>query len=555
MQLSLSFIVLLASLFAISSVTEQADARPLKRAQKAGVITLPLKRVAQRSDIHPQVYLQQHINRSHRRLARMTGRAQPDKRELESALHKRVSSIEARGFRVGRPMASSNTAALTANAAAAPPSSGSAIGDIIAAITGGGKKKGKGKAKGAAAGAGAGAAAGAATGAATGAAAGGANSSSTANSTATGSSTGGIDPVDVAAATNGGLTAANAPTTKNSLGLDIEANDVGYIATVQMGTPPRDFKLLMDSGSADLWVGAEGCQTADATTGQTSGDCGNHTFLGTQSSSSFTDTKQQFQVTYGSGAVAGDIVTDNLNVGGLALNAHTFGVALLETDDFSSDSTDFDGLMGLAQSTLSEQKTLTPVESLAKAGLITDAITSYKISRLADQKNDGEITFGALDDTKFDAATLTELKNVNTDGFWEANLDAISVGGQDAGLTGRTAILDTGTTLIIAPPNDAQTVMSAIPGAKSDGQGGFTIPCTSNTTISMTFGGQQFDIDPRDLAFVPVDPTDLTGDCVAGISSGQVGGADEWLVGDVFLKNAYFSTDVTKNTLSLAKLV
>lgn len=37
------------------------------------------------------------------------------------------------------------------------------------------------------------------------------------------------------------------------------ANDVGYLATIQMGTPPQNFLLLMDSGSADLWVGAENC--------------------------------------------------------------------------------------------------------------------------------------------------------------------------------------------------------------------------------------------------------------------------------------------------------
>jgi hypothetical protein len=43
---------------------------------------------------------------------------------------------------------------------------------------------------------------------------------------------------------------------------------------------------------------------------------------------------------------------------------------------------------------LSEQKTDTPPEALAKAGLIDKAIVSYKISRLADNKNDGEITFG-----------------------------------------------------------------------------------------------------------------------------------------------------------------
>ncbi|KAK7690623.1 hypothetical protein QCA50_005722 [Cerrena zonata] len=92
-----------------------------------------------------------------------------------------------------------------------------------------------------------------------------------------------------------------------------------------MGTPPRDFKLLMDSGSADLWVGGEACQSQDG------GDCGNHVFLGAQSSSSFVDTKQQFQVTYGSGAVAGDIVTDDITVAGLTLAKHTFGVAAVES--------------------------------------------------------------------------------------------------------------------------------------------------------------------------------------------------------------------------------
>ena len=38
-------------------------------------------------------------------------------------------------------------------------------------------------------------------------------------------------------------------------------NDAGYIATIQVGTPPRDFSVLMDSGSGDFWVGGEGCKT------------------------------------------------------------------------------------------------------------------------------------------------------------------------------------------------------------------------------------------------------------------------------------------------------
>jgi len=410
-----------------------------------------------------------------------------------------------------------------------------------AAGAGAGVGVGAGAGAGAGAGTGAGAGAGAGTGAGTGtgAGAGAGAGASSANGTATTGTTALAD----------GVTAANQPSTANSLGLDIEANDIGYLATIQMGTPPRDFSILMDSGSADLWVGAENCVS------EAGGGCGNHEFLGAQSSSSFQDTQTPFSITYGSGAVSGNIVTDDISVAGLALPKHTFGVATTESVEFSDNSTPFDGLMGLAQSTLSTQKTDTPIEALAKQGLVKAAITSYKISRVADGANDGEITFGDLDNTKFDPATLITVNNVNAQGFWEADMAAVTVDGTDLGLKGRTAILDTGTTLIIAPAADAAAIHKNIQGAKSDGQGGFTVPCQTKASVALTFGGTSFAIDPRDIAFQPLDPADPTGDCVSGIASGNIGGAQEWLVGDVFLKNAYFSTNVDKNSLSLAKLV
>ena len=224
----------------------------------------------------------------------------------------------------------------------------------------------------------------------------------------------------------------------------------------------------------------------------------------------------------------GDIISDNVNLAGLALDKHVFGVALVESDNFASDTTKFDGLMGLAKSTLSNQGVLTPVESLAQQGLISEAITSYKLSRVSSGVNDGEITFGGLDSTKFDSSTLVTFQNVNPNGFWEGNVDA-SVNGEDLGLQGRTAILDTGTTLIIAPPADAEAVHAKIPGSKSDGQGGFTIPCTNTAVVSLAFGGQSFDINSTDLLFAPVNQNDLTGDCISGISSGQIGGPTQWL--------------------------
>ncbi|THG95238.1 hypothetical protein EW026_g6382 [Hermanssonia centrifuga] len=493
MQLGLSFSLLLATL--LFSLSSGVQAAPAKR---GGLITLPLKRITHlRDDVHPTILLQQHINRGLKRHAYMTGRSAPTKRELQENIDKRLY-LPASGPGSRKP----KSKRYNRQGVAAHGVTGSELISNKAAAKKTGKAKAVGakgaKGKGAAA---KGAAAAGAAGAAVGAGAAGAAGAAANSSSNTGP---GFSEVDLDAANNGGLTVADAPATANSLGLDIEANDVGYIATIQMGTPPQNYNLLMDSGSADLWVGGENCVS------QSGGGCGNHTFLGTQSSSTFVDSGKPFAVTYGSGNVAGDIVTDNINVAGLALNAHTFGVATSESVDFSSDQTPFDGLMGLAQS---------------------------------------------VDPTKFSANTLVTFANVNTQGFWEGAMTAVTVNGQDLGLQGRTAILDTGTTLVIAPPADAAAVHEAIPGAASDGQGGFTIPCTSTASVALTFGGQAFAIDPRDLLFAPVDPTDLTGDCVSGISSGQIGGADEWLVGDVFLKNAYFSTDVTNNQISLAELV
>ncbi|KAK0450070.1 acid protease [Armillaria borealis] len=499
MNLSLSFYALLAGvLLALSA--QDADAHPVIK--RGGSATLPLKRIQQRSDLHPQILHQQNINRALRRLARMTGRQAPSDAELRRNLEKRVASLENDPVykRYHRYTPPGNSKRFNRDGVS---------GSRVNAVVGRKHSHNQGSNNGA-----------------NGATA----SASASNSTATtaASATNGTTAVSSASdAASSDVTVANTPTTANSLGLDIESDDVGYLATIQMGTPPQDFLLLMDSGSADTWVGGENCQSEEG------GDCSPMALVLFRVPSSRTTWLWP----------------------GLSLDAHTFGVATTESVDFSSDSTPFDGLMGLAQSTLSNEGVLTPVESLAKGGLIDAAITSFKISRLADNLNDGEVTFGALDTSKFDSNTLVTVDNQSQDGFWEGAMDSITVDGTDTGLSGRLAILDTGTTLIIAPESDAVAVHKLISGAQSAGQGSFTIPCTANTSVALTFGGQEFAIDARDLAFTPVDANDPTGDCVSGISSGNVGADNEWLVGDVFLKNAYFSVNVNANSISLAKLV
>jgi hypothetical protein len=52
----------------------------------------------------------------------------------------------------------------------------------------------------------------------------------------------------------------------------------------------------------------------------------------------------------------------------------------------------FDGLLGTAKSTLSNQKVLTPIEALAKAGTLSGAFVGYALGRVSDSENIGKYT-------------------------------------------------------------------------------------------------------------------------------------------------------------------
>jgi hypothetical protein len=362
---------------------------------------------------------------------------------------------------------------------------------------------------------------------------------------ATPDGSGGFPKSAWAAANSGGVQKAKAPTAKDSLGLDIEANDVGYVATVQIGSASTPFRLLIDSGSADTWVPSTACDNCSD----------QHQRLGKKISSSFRGSQKPFSITYGTGSVSGILAQDRLMIAGLKLSNHTIGLAHKESSDFSDPSVPFDGLMGLAQQKLANSRSPTPIDALYAARLVSAPVMGYHLARAADSNNDGEVTFGGVDASKF-KGQLVEVPNVSTQGFWEIKLDGVKFGGKTiASLSkGRTAILDTGTTLIVAPQADADAVHRAIPGAKSDGQGGYTIPCTTTGAVTFSFGGREWPMTPNDMKFLPVDSQNLKGDCISSISAGDVGQANEWLVGAAFLRNIYLATNTKSNSVGLGAL-
>ncbi|MCO5585040.1 hypothetical protein L7F22_038972 [Adiantum nelumboides] len=345
------------------------------------------------------------------------------------------------------------------------------------------------------------------------------------------------------------LLKASPVTAANSLGLSIEANNIGYVATVQFGAKKTPFKMLIDSGSADTWVPSSKCNK-----------CGkSQQKLSKSVSNSLQTSKQQWSITYGTGNAKGYLATDDLIIAGMNLKNYKFALATEESDDFSSSP--FDGLMGLAQETLSNSQSPTPIDALYNGKLVSAPVMGYKLgdATTASGKraatNDGEVTFGGVDSAKY-TGKLVEIPNVSQQGFYEIPIQGVSVNGKaiDGLSTGRTSILDTGTSLMVAPQKDAEAVHALIPGAKSDGQGGFTVPCTTNSTLSFKFGGQDWPLLARDLIFVPVDNNKPNGDCISSLGGGDVGQQGEWLVGAAALKRLYFATNAQKNVIGLGKL-
>ncbi|KAJ7735856.1 aspartic peptidase domain-containing protein [Mycena maculata] len=323
-----------------------------------------------------------------------------------------------------------------------------------------------------------------------------------------------------------------------------DEGDNQYLTTVQIGTPPRNFSIILDSGSSFFWV--ESAEECNVNSGGCVGKQRNPTFLSGPQSSSFVNTLRPWNEEYGSGSASGDIVTDKVVLGGIHINNLSFGLAHEISAEFL-EPTLANGLMGLAKAG-SSNGVATAVQTLKESRLISATITSYRLPRSLDHINNGEVTFGGLDHNKFDNSTLVTL-NATNDDLWFVPLGQVSVNGATVSVSGsRKALMDTGTTFLLVPSTDIDALHANIPGAKKTGSGSYTIPCSTNASVAFEFAGKSFAINPEDLT-----NSRATGDCRSRIAVGSQ--ANQWTLGDTFLKSVYFSTNADDNTISLARPV
>lgn len=144
---------------------------------------------------------------------------------------------------------------------------------------------------------------------------------------------------------------------------DTHPDDSEYLCQVSLGTPAQNLTLDFDTGSSDLWVWS----TSLPKKTQESGKAAGHTIFDPSKSSTWQlQSSSTWQISYGdSSSASGEVGTDTVTLGGLAIKNQAVEIADKISDQFVQSAGD--GLLGLAWgniNTVQPSPVQTPVENM-----------------------------------------------------------------------------------------------------------------------------------------------------------------------------------------------
>jgi len=309
-----------------------------------------------------------------------------------------------------------------------------------------------------------------------------------------------------------------------------------YFSEIEIGTPPQKFKVILDTGSSNLWVPSKQCGSIA---------CYLHSKYDSGASSTFKANQTRFEITYGSGSLSGFVSQDTVKIGDLTIKKQDFAEATSEPG-LAFAFGRFDGILGLGYDTISVNKIVPPFYQMVNQGLLDEPVFAFYLGS-TDQES--EVVFGGTDKDHYTGKMFT--LPIRRKAYWEVAFDSITFGKDTAGFDNMGAILDTGTSLIALPTTVADLLNSQI-GAKKSYNGQFTVECSKRDSLpdlTFTLSGHDFTIGPYDYIL------EVSGSCISafmGMDFPEPVGPLA-ILGDAFLRRWYSVYDLDKNTVGLAK--
>ncbi|RDB26453.1 Vacuolar aspartic protease [Hypsizygus marmoreus] len=232
----------------------------------------------------------------------------------------------------------------------------------------------------------------------------------------------------------------------------------------------------------------------------------------------------KFSIHYGSGSMEGFVSNDVLTIGDLAIKKQDFAeatksLALL----LHSESTSFDGILGLAYDTISVNHITPPFYNLINQGLIDEPVFSFRVG--PSEEDGGEATFGGIDSSAY-KGKITAREHQRSYRYWNLSHCTSHRYGRDA-----------------QHPDWCQEVMEW-----NNNQ----VDCSKVPNLpelSFYFGGKPYPLKGSDYIL------EVQGTCISAFTGLDINlpGGSLWIIGDVFLRKYFTVYDLGRNAVGFAE--
>ncbi|XP_054659849.1 pepsin B-like [Grus americana] len=315
--------------------------------------------------------------------------------------------------------------------------------------------------------------------------------------------------------------------------------DSFYFGEISIGTPPQNFLVLFDTGSANLWVPSTYCQTPA---------CANRARFNPSLSSTFSGIGVTYTLSYGFGDLLVALGYDTVTIQNIIIRNQEFGLSL-DKPSRPFYYLDFDGILGMAYPGVGIGGYNTLMQNMLQQRQLAEPIFSFYYSNPT-YSYGGEVILGGVDPQLYSGEILWA--PVVQELYWKIGIEEFSIGPSATGWCsqGCHGIVDTGTFLLTVPGQFMSAFLQALGTEESDY--GFVVDCSnipSMPTLYFAISGAQLPLPPS------VYVLNNNGVCTVGVESTYVpsaSGQPLWILGNLFLRQYYSIFDMANNRVGFA---
>ncbi|XP_065206155.1 uncharacterized protein LOC135835693 [Planococcus citri] len=318
-----------------------------------------------------------------------------------------------------------------------------------------------------------------------------------------------------------------------------------YYGPVSVGTPLREFQMIFDTGSSQLWVLSKSCNDSR---------CKKNSSLDLYDHENSTTYKLPTKPTctkriiYGTGEVAGFCSNDTITLDGVELKNTEFLEVVNMTDQFPPGP--YEGLFGLSYKC--SRPSDNSITQLCRK-INRENKFSFYFTRNTSDTDGGELTLCGVDESKF-RGPLNYVNETKPLGNWYIPVKKISLqlGDRIEGVSSQAiALVDTGTTHIVGPGEIILAIYKLTNAdLKTSSVNCTDIPNFPNVTFAI--GEKNYTLEGKDYTF-KFENNSAT-ECKMGF--GELPGfGNLWIFGDVFFRKYYSVYDIENHRVGFAESI